>query len=459
MAECSTQPSGSGTEQDPYIITDVCELNWIRNALSAYYELGNDIDASDTGNWDSGQGWTPIVGFSGSVDGKDYSINSLYVDRSITGATSSWGVGLFRNLSAGAAISNLSILKAHIEGSYSGTGHSAHMSGGILAAWVDSNSGNHTEIEYVFTSGIVKVDSTVPYPGSGNQPQVHAGGVVGHMTTYGYLRKCASTANVTTSSYESSWAYAGGLVGRMYDGGALYNSYARGSATAIGTDLWEEEGIYTYAWAGGLVGEVRSVDNCYSTGVPSASGARLNYIGGFSGRSGNGTINDSFWDTETSGYATGCGEGTPSGNGPTGKTTAQMKTQSTFTDAGWDFTTVWNIDADYNNGYPILRDLPFQPSLFAGYIWIEGTKFAYTDSSRTKRTQEGTKSGATGQTAGHLWVEGNDLRYIDSSGDERYITGTQDGATGQTAGHMWIEDTKFRYIDSSGNERYIEGST
>ena len=94
----------------------------------------------------------------------------------------------------------------------------------------------------------------------------------------------------------------------------------------------------------------------------------------------------------------------------------------------------------------------------AGYIWVEGTELAYIGADQTKRTQEGTLEGATGQTAGHLWVEGNNLRYIDSSGDERYITGTLEGATGQTGGHIWIEATKLRYIDSSGDERYIAGS-
>jgi len=50
----------------------------------------------------------------------------------------------------------------------------------------------------------------------------------------------------------------------------------------------------------------------------------------------------SFWDTQTSGQATSAGG--------TGLPTDEMQTMSTFTDAGWDFTTpVWTIDegADY----------------------------------------------------------------------------------------------------------------
>jgi hypothetical protein len=54
---------------------------------------------------------------------------------------------------------------------------------------------------------------------------------------------------------------------------------------------------------------------------------------------------NSFWDVETS--------GTSSSAGGTGKTTAEMMTESTFTDAGWDFVEVWHIGE--NQTYPFLR--------------------------------------------------------------------------------------------------------
>ena len=38
--------SGSGTPEDPYIITDVYELQAMELNLSGHYELGNDIDAA-----------------------------------------------------------------------------------------------------------------------------------------------------------------------------------------------------------------------------------------------------------------------------------------------------------------------------------------------------------------------------------------------------------------------------
>jgi hypothetical protein len=68
-----------------------------------------------------------------------------------------------------------------------------------------------------------------------------------------------------------------------------------------------------------------SISNCYSTGSASGTGS---YVGGLVGKNA-GIIDSSFWDVNTSGWETSAG-GTP-------KTTAEMKTQSTFTDGAWDF--------------------------------------------------------------------------------------------------------------------------
>jgi hypothetical protein len=58
-----------------------------------------------------------------------------------------------------------------------------------------------------------------------------------------------------------------------------------------------------------------------------------------------GKVTASFWDTQTSGQSTSAA-GTP-------KTTAEMKTMTTFTDAGWDFVNIWDICEGTN--YPRLR--------------------------------------------------------------------------------------------------------
>ena len=72
------------------------------------------------------------------------------------------------------------------------------------------------------------------------------------------------------------------------------------------------------------------------------------YIGGLVGFDSYSyaIVSNSFWDTETSGQL--------SSNGGTGKTTNEMKIQSTFVDSGWDFRSTWLICNTVNNGYPAL---------------------------------------------------------------------------------------------------------
>ncbi len=162
----------------------------------------------------------------------------------------------------------------------------------------------------------------------------------------GYNNASAVSNSYSTGSVTGSLDQVGGLVGSNYS--IVRNSYSTGS---VG-------GRY---YVGGLMGRndnSSTVENSYSTG--SVSGNL--YVGGLVGYNNISTVSNSFWDTETSGTETGIGGGTTTG--ATGKTTAQMKTLATFTDAGWDFeieTTngtndYWDIDGtnSINNGYPFL---------------------------------------------------------------------------------------------------------
>ncbi|MEI8377114.1 MAG: flagellin [bacterium] len=79
------------------------------------------------------------------------------------------------------------------------------------------------------------------------------------------------------------------------------------------------------------------ISNCYATGSVTGAGE-----GGFAHQFYGSVLQNNFWNTETSGKATGVGNGNAAGI--TGKTTAQMADSSTFTGAGfsdavWDFSS------------------------------------------------------------------------------------------------------------------------
>ena len=63
FAQTADQPSGSGTENDPYFIANLENLYWITEnsgEWDKYYVQTSDIDASSTSAWDEGQGFTPM---------------------------------------------------------------------------------------------------------------------------------------------------------------------------------------------------------------------------------------------------------------------------------------------------------------------------------------------------------------------------------------------------------------
>lgn len=138
----------------------------------------------------------------------------------------------------------------------------------------------------------------------------------------------------------------GGLVGHNTTNGNINNSYSRGNVTGQSNNV------------GGLVGRNTTlIDYCYSTGIAFSYGC----YGGLSGSNEEaGTITNCFWDQTTSGLSSGCGYDVATTFNVLGKTTNEMKTQSTFTNSGFDFVgetangteDIWKIDNNINNGYP-----------------------------------------------------------------------------------------------------------
>lgn len=80
---------GAGTEDNPYLIEDIEDLNAIRNNLGAYYRLISNINMNIY-PYNEGAGWDPIDGFYGTLDGDGYIISNLYINRPDRD-----GVGLF----------------------------------------------------------------------------------------------------------------------------------------------------------------------------------------------------------------------------------------------------------------------------------------------------------------------------------------------------------------------------
>ena len=310
---------GDGSAGNPYQIANVADFQQL-SATPAHWNksfiLTADInldgltfiqspiapDTDDT-QWNAFQGTT----FTGVFEGNGHTISRL----SITASTKDY-IGLFGYVGYGGQIRNLRVEDVTV------TGGSAV--GGLVG------------VNYFGTliscsvAGLVSGDSSV-------------GGLVGD-DFYGTLTSCYATGSVSGTSN------VGGLAGWNF-WSTLTSCYA--TDTVSGSDA-----------VGGLVGTQGSGTVSFSYAVGSVTG--IDSIGGLVGKNYEdyeveiSTITDCFWDTETCLPAiVGVGSGvTP---GVTGKTTAEMKTLSTFTDAGWDFSDTDGDIADWLmpvNSYPQL---------------------------------------------------------------------------------------------------------
>ena len=176
-----------------------------------------------------------------------------------------------------------------------------------------------TDLDLCFAYGDVESLSVAP---------AYVGGFFGHATAIAGISKCGAEGDVESSSTDATTNFVGGFVGKTDD--SYDDCYARGSVCSDGVG-------HADANIGGFAGHTNTgtLDDCYSSGAVLASQTNG---GGFIGVDAGSTETNCFWDTETSNYATSAGD-------ETGKTTVLMKTESTFTDAGWDFTNIWEIAA------------------------------------------------------------------------------------------------------------------
>ena len=289
---------GTGTTTDPYKISTPEQLDEVHNHLTAHFSLVNDIDLTEylatTGEgykqWGE-QGWLPIgtndTPFRGSFDGAGFKVTGLWLNR-----IDIFDVGLFGYIRA----SNIKNLGVEV--------------------------GDRGIRGFDNVAGLVGVQdlSTITncYSAGSIYGRSDVGGLVGEQIRGSVVRNSYATGSVNGNLFN-----AGGLTAHLGSSSTIENCYA--SVNVSGNGL-----------VGGLVGQqVGKISNSYSTG--SVKG--INLVGGLVGEKQNNNIKNCFFDTHTSGQKDGAGSG--SQEGVIGKSTVEMKRQSTFT--GWDFSTVWRM--------------------------------------------------------------------------------------------------------------------
>ncbi len=350
-------------------------LRWISENDSSWswnFELDNDIDASDTRNWnvgdhdndtntpDSAMGFKPIgiynlnnpnpdKGYTGSFYGKSKKIKNLYINR----ASENY-IGFFGSISNNGNVRNLIIQNSEVHGqshvgifcgiifeheynvivkitkcTCTGVVYGCSYVGGFIGSITSDRPDNEASNMYIYQCG---VNVNIAKPKICSIESKNFGGFCGYNN--GEINSCYSYGMV------DSWSYVGGFCGKN-NSGKISDCYAindvRGRIEYIAGFCGTYEPPKFY----------RSIRNCYFAGH--ISGAEV--VGGFCSWARYNSMDSilfCYWDKEVSGMS--------SSKGGEGKTTTEMKTQSTF--VNWDFDNIWAIDPNINDGYPYLRGTP-----------------------------------------------------------------------------------------------------
>lgn len=391
-------PVGSGTASDPYQVNTLDNILWMSThdeARYGHYIQTADIDASESVEWNDGQGLWPLLLQNGSYNGMGFTISNLCMEREYG------SLGLFGSIT-NSTLEDINLQNVIISG--------YHNVGSLVGQSTNSRIINCIA-EDVMIVGIMRVGGLVGEFRSLEENNnalimnsaaigditggLGVGGLIG-ISDYADIYYCfAATDSIVGSTKVGGLIglaehsllanneaittlicseYGGGLVGCI-DDVEINNCCSDGYLE--GTDI------------GGLIGLSWTADiqNCYSTAITYGA-----YSAGFISNAtnqtivkkcystgytnGDGFINNcsadcynNFWDKET----TDDFLGGISDDGATGKSTEEMKSIQTYTDttlvglsSPWDFTSnpfmdsedndYWEIDGVTNEGYPFFAN-------------------------------------------------------------------------------------------------------
>ena len=345
IVPCTTSSNafagGNGTTATPYLVSNQTQFAAMNdpNLMDCEFKLTQDITFTLGGATS-----TPTVStgsmqqFTGVFDGDGHTISGVNVN------DGSYPGGLFRYIGV-AVIKNVTVVG-------SVTVPSQTLVGGVIGM---TDQG----------STITNVHARVAVTGTSR-----VGGITG------WLAESTISQSSSTGAITATADSAGGLVG--YTRGQVNNvpaqvidSFATGSVTSgagyqgIAALVGRSEGgliniVRSFA-KGQVTGGDGSRQDCYDFGSFHYCNTQYGTTGGLIAPNFQGTsygadyvATNSVWDTETTGRATSAD------NKGTGKTTAQMKSFSTFDQMNWSIAQgynvnkTWGICAAANGGYPYL---------------------------------------------------------------------------------------------------------
>ncbi len=284
------------TTADPVPLCSCADLQRMADHLDRDFALQNDIDCTESANWnwdaEAGflRGFAPIAGFAGRLAGNGHSIANLFIHRPDTSH-----VALFAHV-AGATIIDLGLVDVDVTGD--------DQVGGLIGGGIRGLPPGH--IENCHVTGTVQGDREIGLFSGGPHPQTRfvirncwtSGSARGNDTVGGFAGiPYESTITDCHSSAAVNGAFiAGGFVANNYgntiarcsasgpvEGGDIVGGFGGGQDRCSCTDCFATGEVRGVNRVGGFSGHLyngASCNRCFATGNVSGTGSD---IGGFVG--------------------------------------------------------------------------------------------------------------------------------------------------------------------------------
>ncbi|MBR4659003.1 MAG: hypothetical protein IKP26_07095 [Clostridia bacterium] len=411
----SSYAGGSGTESDPYLISNGKQLAYLAKKVNdgtsysgKFFKMTQDIWLNDTDGWTDwdyfnppANEWTPIGSyttftdyhaFKGSFDGGGNTVYGVFFSHNRKGVFGLFGVvgpnpdGCIKNLTIARsymeAVDNVgavagymtdygSVLNCHNLGKV----RCDHWAGGIVG-FISKPSGT-TYVKYCSNQYYVKgatdaggivgrahencVISQCVNTGNYVRSYERTGGIVGQAAST-IIEKCGSSCDIRGAYYK------GGIVGiatgctvrqcwngHNIDGGFKCGGIAASTVNGSITDCFNTGNVSNVEKAGGIAGIANgtAITNVYNVGSVSARRGRGGIL---SVKSGSTVLTNAFMLEGSSPYGTEYGTYLP-----------DQAFGSTSSYTGFDFENVWIIDPATEYPFAELRNCRYTSSIIPDY--------------------------------------------------------------------------------------------
>lgn len=271
---------GSGSKEDPYVITNAEQFNLIstvKDGMNKHYILAEDIIFNSVDFLPIGNEDKP---FNGSIDGNGFSIKNLTV-------SGNENVGLFAYIGESGVVENLNVENS--EFSVVSSDYEKVYAGAIAAV----NEGIISNCKIINTSVRIAVDSEL----LNKHLYAYAGGIAGiskgerGLVSYCKVENCTITAELERDygsegdKSNSTNVYAGGVAAIITENGSVnscfVNNKTKVNASAISTchDSFSTRHPYITVRAGGVVAsyeDIARINNVWSDAIANSDYSREN---------------------------------------------------------------------------------------------------------------------------------------------------------------------------------------